>query len=318
MLTTDTIRTQLPYCLSDSEFPFLGMCYRGKVRDCYVKNGRRYLITSDRLSCFDVVVTSIPFKGQALTQMALHWFKETESIIKNHVIDAPDPNVIIGEECAVIPIEVVMRGYLAGSAWRDYEAGRPVSGVRLPSGLRRGEILPEPLLTPSTKAEKGSHDEPIAESEILRRGIVPAALWEEIREAAFALFSLGQKRASERGLLLVDTKYEFGLLGGKLTLVDEIHTMDSSRYWVAESYSTRFEQGQDAEMLDKEPTRQWLISQGYMGEGAIPHFSDEHRIQISKHYIASYERITGQEFYGQTGDPRPRIEMALKQVVDFR
>lgn len=305
------IRDQLKFVLAATDFDFLGTKYEGKVRDSYIKGDRRYLITTDRLSCFDVVVTLIPFKGQVLNQLAVNWFEQSADIIANHLIDNPDPNVMVVRNCQILPIEVVVRGYLAGSAWRDYTSGKAVSGLMLPPGMKNHQKFATPLLTPSTKAERGTHDEPISEKEIISLRIVDAKVWQQVREAALALFDLGTKRATERGLILADTKYEFGIYQGKLILADEIHTLDSSRFWVADGFERQVSAGQAPTMLDKEPTRQWLISQGYQGNGPIPSFSDEHRVEIARHYIDSYEKICASEFRAQVGDVRARVASAL-------
>ena len=315
MLSNETLVKQLPYVLTSTDLPFLGEKYVGKVRDNYSRGSVRCLITTDRLSCFDVVVTAIPFKGQVLNQLAANWFEKTEHIIPNHLIDVPDPMVMVVRNCAILPLEVVVRGYLAGSAWRDYQAGKAISGVNLPPGMRPSQKLAEPILTPSTKAEKGSHDRPISEAEILQSGIVEKKIWEQIRLVALELFRFGQHEAARHGLILVDTKYEFGVAEGRLYLVDEIHTLDSSRYWVAESYPAHFEAGSAPEMLDKEPTRQWLLQQGYCGDGPIPEFTPDHRVAIARHYIGSYERISGQAFQAMPGDVSARIEQRMKQYV---
>lgn len=312
MVSESTLYNQLPNVLSETHFDFLGQRYVGKVRDNYTKGDVRYLITTDRLSCFDKVVTIIPFKGQVLNQLAGLWFKKTANIIANHVIDIPDPNVLVSKLCEVLPVEVVVRAYLTGSAWRDYQAGKAISGLVLGQGMRASQKLPQPVITPSTKAAQGSHDMPISEQEILSSRIVAPAIWQQAREVALQLFALGQEEANSKGLLLVDTKYEFGLWQGKLILVDEIHTLDSSRYWVADTYQQRFEEGEMPEMLDKEPTRQWLLSQGYKGEGKVPTFSDTHRVKISQHYIDSFERISGLSFEAESGQVLERIEKNLK------
>lgn len=296
MVTDNLLIAQLRHVLRETDFEFLGPRYVGKVRDNYERGWTRIIVTTDRLSCFDVVVTTIPFKGQVLNQMAAYWFERTKDIVDNHVIDVPDPNVMVVRSCEILPVEVIVRAYLAGSAWRDYQAGKAISGVRLPPALKASQKLPQPIITPSTKAPKGSHDEPIAEEEILARRLVTEKLWHEVREVSLALFAAAEREVAGRGLILVDTKYEFGLLDGKLVLVDEIHTLDSSRYWVAQTYEEKFLKGELPEMLDKEPTRQWLLSQGYKGEGPVPHFSDEHRVMIARHYVDSYQRITGLEF----------------------
>jgi len=307
MITDQELRNQLPFVLSETNFSKWGERYEGKVRDNYARGDKRVLITTDRLSCFDRVVTTIPFKGQVLTQMAVEWFKRTSSIITNHIIDLPDPNVMIVRSCKILPIEVVVRGFLTGSAWRDYQAGSTISGIRLPAGLANYSQLPEVLLTPSTKAERGMHDQPISEAEIASRGVVQPRVWAQVREAALALFAEGTKYARESGLILVDTKYEFGLVGEELILADEIHTLDSSRYWVAESYQERLVRGESPVMLDKEPVRQWLLAQGFKGDGTIPNFSDEYRIEIARHYLDAFEKIVGRPLSAAVGDVAARI-----------
>lgn len=311
MISDNDLFTQLDFVLEETHFESIGERYEGKVRDTYRCGDERILITTDRLSCFDRVVTSVPFKGQVLNQLAVHWFGLTEHIVPNHLIEVPDPNVMRVRNCQIVPVEVVVRGYLAGSAWRDYAAGRPVSGVVLPSGMRFGDELPEPTLTPSTKAAKGLHDEPVSEQEIVARGMVEPSVWGAIREAALALFDLGQQESAARGLVLVDTKYEFGLIDGELVLADEIHTLDSSRYWVAETLADRLKRGEDPEMLDKEPTRQWLLHQGFKGDGPIPNFTAAHRVDIARHYIDCFERISASPFEGRVGPVLPRISAAL-------
>ncbi len=311
MMTDHDLLTQLEFVLEATHFDVLGERYEGKVRDTYRCGEERFLVTTDRLSCFDRVVTSVPFKGQVLNELAVHWFGLTEHIVRNHLLEIPDPNVMRVRNCAILPIEVVVRGRLAGSAWRDYTAGKAVSGVIFPPGMRFGDELPEPTLTPSTKAAKGLHDEPVSEQEIVARGVVEPRIWGEIRETARALFALGQRESAARGLVLVDTKYEFGMVDGKLVLADEIHTLDSSRYWVHAGLADRLARGEDPEMLDKEPTRQWLLKQGFKGDGPIPEFTSEHRVGIAHHYISCFERIAGKTFTGSVGPVLPRIEAAL-------
>lgn len=294
-----------------TDFQGIGTRSVGKVRESYQKDGRRILVTTDRLSCFDVVLTTIPFKGQVLNQLAQFWFERTSDIVPNHIVAMPDPNVMVARNCEVLPVEVVVRGYLAGSAWRDYQAGRPVSGVTFPSGMRAYQKLEQPILTPSTKAEHGEHDEPISCEEIVRRGIVAEDLWQQVSRVALELFARGEETAARNGLILADTKYEFGTLNGDLVLVDEIHTLDSSRYWIADSYQTRLDAGEIPVMLDKEPVRQWLLARGYKGEGIPPEFTEEHRLAIASDYIYSYELITGELFQAAAGDPLKRIDRAL-------
>ncbi len=310
------IQQQLANALRSTNFDFLKDRYEGKVRDNYRGKKYRYIVTTDRLSCFDKVVACIPFKGQVLNQLAVHWFKETADIVANHFVDSPDPNVMVVKECEILPVEVVVRSYLAGSAWRDYESKGKVSGVKLPDGLKRHEKLPEVIMTPSTKAERGEHDMPISEAELLAANLVTPAQWDEIKEKAFALFTFGEKKAEEQGLLFVDTKYEFGMHDGKIVLADEIHTLDSSRYWVEKSYGELFEAGESPVMLDKEPTRQWLLDQGYQGDGPIPHFTEEHLSQISEHYIQAFQWISGLDFNPVAGDPLPRIANNIRELED--
>ena len=307
----NTANNLIENVIESTNFSGLGEKYEGKVRDVYSKGDTMTIVVTDRLSCFDVVLTSVPHKGQILNQMAAHWFSKTGDIVENHIIDIPDPNVMLVKKCEVLPIEVVMRGYLAGSAWRDYEKGNPVSGIKLPEDLTEFAKLPETLITPSTKAQKGTHDEPISEEEILSAGIVEKKLWEQIREVSFNLFAYGQQEAAKNGLILVDTKYEFGLLDGKLIVVDEIHTADSSRYWKTETYESLVAGGGEPEMLDKEPARRWLISQGYMGDGEPPFIPDEIRLEFSNRYIEAYETITGNSFIPAPGNPIIRIADSL-------
>ncbi len=315
MLKESEIGAQLKLVLEETNFSFLGKRYAGKVRDNYTLNKRRFLITSDRISCFDRILTTVPFKGQVLTELAAFWFKASRSVVKNHLIDMPDPNVMVVHECEVLPIEVVVREYLTGSAWRDYQAGRPISGVTLPSGLRMSEKLPERTVTPSTKAQLGEHDLPISEQDIVARGIVPQKLWQQIREVSLALFDLGSREIAKRGLLLVDTKYEFGLYNGELMLVDEIHTLDCSRIWVAKEYQQHFLRGEPQEMLDKEPVRQWLLQRGFKGDGPVPEIGEDYRIALALHYMQAFERITGTAFNAVPGAVLPRIEGRLREYV---
>ena len=310
------IRAQLPHVLDKTEFDFLGERYEGKVRDNYTVGDHRFIVASDRISAFDRLITTVPFKGQVLTQIATQWFKDTSDISDNHLIDCPDPNVVVVRNCEVLPVEIIIRGYLAGSAWRDYSAGNPVSGITLPAGLSEFQRLERPVLTPSTKAEQGEHDLPISEKEIVGSGLVDQKLWDEVRDVAFALFTRGQQQASEHGLILVDTKYEFGLCSGKLILVDEIHTLDSSRYWREATYADRLAAGEAPEMLDKEPIRRWLMAQGYKGDGELPPINDDYRVKVARLYVDSVVEITGTPFVSAVGDTKLRVEQALRRYVD--
>lgn len=303
---------QLSFTLNSSALSSLGEKYQGKVRDCYLTNQNIFLITTDRLSAFDVNLTTIPFKGEILNAISYNAFKETEEIVQNHVIDVPDPNIVYAKKVEILPIEVVVRGYLAGSALRDYKANKPVSGITLREGYKDYSCLDQILLTPSTKAEKGLHDEPISENEIVSKNLVSKKIWDEIKEVSFALFKKGSELANNKGLILVDTKYEFGLLNGKLILADEIHTLDSSRYWIKSDYESAISEGRTPKMLDKEPVRQWLISKGFMGEGEVPEFTREKRVEIAMHYIDTAKIMLPEKLNLKVEDVNLRMEANLK------
>ncbi len=306
---------QLPHTLKATDFPSLGEKYRGKVRDTYRSGDRLVLITTDRLSAFDHVLTTLPFKGDVLNQLAHFWFKKTAHIVKNHVIDMPDPCVIVGRRADALPIEFVVRGYLTGSLWRDYEAGRDPYLLKLPPGMKRDQKLPGPTLTPSTKAPAGQHDEPISEADVLRRDLVPAKEWQRAKEATFALFAEGQKHAATQGLILVDTKYEFGRTGKELMVIDEMHTPDSSRFWVSAGSAERLAKGEAQVMLDKENLRQWLITErGFSGHGPLPQIPDEVRVSLAATYVSASERITGVPVELKVGDVRERLEANLRRA----
>lgn len=294
--------------------------YDGKVRDCYIDRarGERILVISDRLSAFDVVVGTIPFKGQVLNQTAQHWFEETRALAPNHLLASPDPNVAIGRECAPLAAEFVMRAYLTGvtstSVWRAYERGdRVFCGHRLPEGMKKNEPLPAPILTPSTKAGKGDHDVSVSKDELLASGAVSPAHFEAAAAIAARLFAHGQAVAAARGLILADTKYEMGLApDGTVMVIDEIHTPDSSRYWFADDYEARLARGEEPRSLDKEYVRRWLVEEGkYGGDGPPPRLPDEVRVEAAKRYIRNYELVTGRTFVPDTRPPVARIAAAL-------
>jgi phosphoribosylaminoimidazole-succinocarboxamide synthase len=277
-----------------------GAPYRGKVRDVYtLAPGLLGIVSSDRISAFDHILPElIPYKGQVLNTLAAFYFRQVEDIIETHVIDVPHPNVTIAKACVGVPIEVVVRGYLTGHAWRTYASGgRFLCGVPLPEGLRENERFASPLITPSTKATEG-HDEDISEAELLAKGLVGADIWTQIKEKALQLFQRGTEIAESSGLILVDTKYEFGLYEGRLVLMDEVHTPDSSRYFLSEGYSERLANGEKQAQLSKEFVREWLMANGFMGkEGqAMPHMSPDVVENISKRYIALFEQLTGSTF----------------------
>lgn len=288
--------------LSRTDFDFKGQqsVYHGKVRDVYDIDGRLLvMVATDRISAFDVVLPKgIPYKGQVLNQIADFFLDATADIVPNWKVAVPDPMATVGLKCEPLKIEMIVRGYLTGSAWREYAAGaREICGVKLPEGMRENEKFPHPILTPTTKADEG-HDENISRDEIMARGIVAPDVYEQVERYALALFARGQQMAAERGLILVDTKYEFGLLDGKVILIDEIHTPDSSRYFYADGYEERFEKGEPQRQLSKEFVRQWLISNGFMGKAGqkVPEMTDEYCDEVSRRYIELYEHITGLTF----------------------
>ncbi|QAT87256.1 phosphoribosylaminoimidazolesuccinocarboxamide synthase [Corallococcus coralloides] len=313
-MNTSALHAQLTHTLRQTDLPSLGTPYKGKVRDTYRKGDTLILVTSDRLSAFDHVLTTLPFKGEVLNRLAAFWFDRTKHIVPNHVLDVPDPNVTVARACQPFAVEVVVRGYLTGSLWRDYEKGTLAAyGMPFPLGLRKDSAFEAPILTPATKAEYGQHDEPISEGAIMSRGLATMRDWTRIKEAARGLFQEGQKWARTRGLILVDTKYEFGKVGDELYVIDEMHTPDSSRYWVADEYEARFAKGEDQKMLDKENLRQWLIRErNFSGHGALPSIPDDVRVDLATKYVAAYERITGTSLALTPGDVHSRIEENLR------
>jgi phosphoribosylaminoimidazole-succinocarboxamide synthase len=309
------LHAQLGNTLSRTDFPTLGTKYQGKVRDTYRTGDRLVLITTDRLSAFDHVLTTLPFKGDLLNQLAHFWFTKTAHVVKNHVLDMPDPCVIVGRAAKPFAVEFVVRGYITGSLWRDYEAGRDPYDLKLPAGLKKDQRFDAPLLTPSTKAPIGQHDEPLSEAQVVARGLLSARDWARAREAALGLFAEGQKQAAARGLLLVDTKYEFGLIGDELVVIDEMHTPDSSRFWVAQGSTERFARGEAQQMLDKENLRQWLITErGFQGQGTPPAIPDDVRVELAGKYVAAFEQLTGQSFMFEVGDVTARLQANLKRA----
>ena len=297
MLTHQALLAAIPLALNEVNLPQFGPKQPGKVRDNYRVDGQRVLITTDRVSAFDRVLGVIPFKGQVLNQLSAWWFDQTRDIVDNHVVAVPDPNVTIGREAEPLPVEVVVRGYITGvtktSLWSLYAQGdRRPYGIALPDGLRKNDPLPHPIITPTTKAAEGGHDEQITRAEIIESGLVEPALWQAVEQAALALFARGQEVARQAGLILVDTKYEFGLIDGRLALIDELHTPDSSRYWVGESLGS----SHGPEHFDKEYLRQWFAEQGYRGDGDPPSMPDEFVAEVAARYIAAFERLTGEPF----------------------
>jgi phosphoribosylaminoimidazole-succinocarboxamide synthase len=289
--------------LADAAIPELPNHYRGKVRDNYdLADGRRIIIATDRLSAFDRILTAIPCKGQVLTQIARFWFDKTRDICSNHVIDYPDPNVLVCRRLDILPVEIVVRDYLSGttgtSIWPMYKSGlREIYGIRLPDGLRENQKLPSTIVTPTTKAVDGGHDEPLKPDEIISRGLLTSEQWRTVSGLALALFARGREIAAERGLILVDTKYEFGLdAAGQIILADEIHTPDSSRYWISDSYRPRFAAGEAPEPLDKDFLRRWVTARCDPYRDPIPEIPSEIILETATVYIAAFETITGQKF----------------------
>jgi phosphoribosylaminoimidazole-succinocarboxamide synthase len=307
--------------LDATDFAALGQRIPGKVRDSYLdperRPGKRTIVVSDRVSCFDRVVGTIPLKGQVLNQMAAFWFEHTRRLAPNHLLEVPDPNVSIVQECRTLPVEFVMRGYLTGSTstsiWTAYERGdRVYCGHALPDGLRRHEPLPEPLLTPTTKADFGDHDELTSRAALIESGAISEALFDEAEGIARRLFEEGTRFAAQRGLILVDTKYEMGLDdAGRIVVIDEIHTPDSSRYWRTDGYEQALAAGDSPAAIDKEFVRLWLGEQGYRGEGKPPALPLEVRVTAAERYIAAFEQISGQTFKADFEAPIPRIERHL-------
>ena len=289
--------------LPDAFIPELPGHYSGKVRENYdLPDGRRIIIATDRISAFDIILASIPFKGEILTQTARYWFEETADICPNHVLEYPDPNVVVGTRLDILPVEIVVRGYLAGttstSILTRYRRGdRDMYGLSLPDALRDNEKLAEPIITPTSKASHGGHDEPLSKAEILEQGLLTPAQWDTVSGYALQLFARGQQRAAERGLILADTKYEFGTdKDGTIILADEIHTPDSSRYWIAKSYEQALASGSRPESFDKDFIRSWVSARCDPYSDPIPDIPEEIVEQASRVYAQAYEAITGREF----------------------
>lgn len=313
------LREQCARTVERTDFRNLGERFEAKVRDNYIQaeEGRRLIVVTDRVSTFDVIVGTLPFKGQVLNQLAAFWLEKSRSLAPNHLLEVPDPNVSVVRECRVLPVEFVFRAYLTGSTktsiWHSYQAGeRDYCGHRLPDGLRKHERLAEPLLTPTTKAELGAHDELSSREELIASGVISEELYDRAAALGRRIFDAGVDWASQQGLILVDTKYEMGLSpDGELMLVDEVHTPDSSRYWWLHTYERAMSEGSDPEALDKEYLRRWLVERGYRGEGTPPEIPDEVRCEASRRYIEAFEAVTGRAFEPSTDEPISRMERNL-------
>jgi phosphoribosylaminoimidazole-succinocarboxamide synthase len=318
MVDENTLRAALKTTLDASDFPELGSKYEGKVRDNYSKDGTRWIIVTDRISAFDRVLGTLPFKGQVLNRMAAWWFEKTKGTVPNHVIAVPDPNVLQCVDCTPILVEMVVRAYATGttstSLWTHYEKGvRDFCGHVLPDGLKKHQRLPQPILTPTTKAPKGEHDVSGSREEILATKQVTAEDFDASAALAMKLFAAGQEICAKQGLTLVDTKYEFGKTkDGRVVVIDEIHTPDSSRFWKAATYDARMATGEDPEAFDKDVVRRHFIKVGYKGDGDAPPIPDDVRIHAAQRYIEAYEQITGEAFVPDTEAPVPRMRRNLK------
>ncbi len=317
MIGNDVLASQLSRTISTTDFPKLGEKYKGKVRDCYIADGRRYVVVTDRISAFDVVLGTIPFKGQVLNEIAQHWFALTRDLVPNHVLSVPDPNVMVGVECVPLQLEFVMRAYLTGttktSIWVHYEQGaREFCGFKLPEGMRKNQPLDAPILTPSTKAAQGGHDESVSRQVLFERAVISEEEFDRAAALCTRLFSFGQAEARKRGLILVDTKYEIGRKpDGSLCFIDEIHTPDSSRYWFADDFDARLAMGDPPRALDKDFVRSSFVAQGYQGDGPPPPLTDDVRMEAARRYISLFEIVTGKPFIPNTEEPNARMRRNL-------
>jgi phosphoribosylaminoimidazole-succinocarboxamide synthase len=323
MIDASTLIQLIPQAISEIELDWPYARGRGKVRDLFsLPNGRRLLVATDRLSAFDRVLTAVPFKGQVLNQLSAFWFERMTDISPNHLLAVPDPNISLVHECTPLPVEVVVRGYITGvtktSLWTLYAAGeRHVYGYTLPEGLHKNDPLSTPLITPTTKAGPGQHDERLTCAEVVERGLVDTDTWEAVQAAALAIFRRGQEIAQSAGFLLVDTKYEFGRApNGTVMLIDEVHTPDSSRFWTEEGFARAQGAGREPEPWDKEFLRLWYVDQGYRGDGEPPQLPEEVIAETARRYIALYEGLTGQPFQPASYPAAARITQVLKTFLD--
>lgn len=332
MLDDATLRSALGDALSKTSAAALGIrpnsCsfYEGKVRDNYSfaqgtahAEASRFIVATDRISAFDVVLGTLPFKGQVLNKLSTFWFDRTASAVPNHMLASIDPQAVLAKDCTPLKVEIVVRAYLTGvtstSVWTAYSKGeREFCGHALPEGLSKNDRLPKPIITPSTKAEKGGHDRSVSRAELLSLGAVSEAHFDRASELALALFAAGQAHCEKNGLMLVDTKYEFGVTSaGEVVVIDEIHTPDSSRFWQLGSYAARMSAGQEPESFDKEFLRRWLFERGFSGEGPVPPLTDDIRVEAARRYIAAYEQIVGSAFVPDPEPPLDRLRAAVKR-----
>lgn len=312
------IEAAAPKVLKKVSLKGLGPKIEGKVRDIYESDGQRILITTDRISAFDRVLGYIPYKGQVLNELSAFWFAKTKKIVPNHLISVPHPNVSIVKKAKPYPVEMIVRGYITGvtttSLWYAYEKGeRTIYGMRFPEGLKKNQKLKKPVLTPTTKAQHGAHDERLTHDEIIKRKLMSPKALKNMERAALALYAFGNRLLNKKGLILVDTKYEFGEYNGKLILIDEIHTPDSSRYWLADTYKEKFRKGEEPENFDKEFFRKWYVAKGYRGDGAPPKMDHELQMKTAGRYITIFEKITGRKFAPQKYPLEKSINSSLKK-----
>ena len=324
MIAKDELLKLLPQAFEGTDLPLDGRSV-GKVREWYnLPDGKRLIVTTDRLSAFDCVLAAVPYKGQVLNQLAAWWFEQTRDLIPNHLIALPDPNAAIVTEAQPFPVEVIVRGYITGvtstALWYRYSLGeRDIYGYHFPEGLRKNEALPEPIITPTTKGGSTGHDERLTSAEVTEKGYLDAATWGQIQSAALAIFKRGQQIAQKAGLILVDTKYEFGRApNGTVMLIDEVHTPDSSRFWEADIYATRFGAGEEPENFDKEFIRIAYAEKGFRGDGEIPAMPPALWAAASQRYIAIYEMLTGQVFVPAAYPVEPRLaeNLCIADIID--
>ena len=322
MIQSKTILNALPHVLKTVDIPGLGKKRQGKVRDFYVLKVKRVIITTDRQSAFDVILGNIPYKGAVLNLLAAFWFKKTEKIVSNHMLSVPHPNVLLAKNLTGIPIEMVVRGYMSGvtktSIWYSYQQGeRVIYGIKFPDGMKKNDKLPTPVITPTTHGGgKGGHDERLTREQIMVKKLIPKKIYLQMEKVALELFKFGSKLCAKRGLILVDTKYEFGLdEKGNLTLMDEIHTPDSSRFWKADTYQERVSKGQEPENFDKEFLRLWYAKRGYRGDGKPPPMAKQLIVDLAQRYIGVYEKITGKKFKAYKYPIEKRIIESVKHVT---
>lgn len=320
MISKDQLIQLLPSALQETNLPLPNKT-SGKVRDWYdLSDGKRLIVTTDRLSAFDRILAAVPYKGQVLNQLAAWWFEQTRDIIPNHILSLPDPNAAVVNVAEPFLVEVIVRGYITGvtstALWYRYSLGeRDIYGYQFPEGLKKNAVLPEPIITPTTKGGVTGHDERLTCAEVVEKGLLDANIWDQVQSAALAIFKRGQEVARKAGMILVDTKYEFGRAAdGSVVLIDEVHTPDSSRFWKADSYEERFTAGEDPENFDKEFVRLAYAEKGYRGDGEIPSMPDELWVSASERYITIYELLTGKQFEAGEYPIEERLTKNLKNA----